>query len=127
MIALATVILLVPAANAQPAFNPEKYVSFPDEHVGLNKYLKSTEPNADGEYTLRLETFITGSVSKRVVPTDFVLVLDNSGSMLEDCLYGKTRPDVIWVYIATHTITDMTAVTRCSTYPQRTQVSIDIE
>ena len=41
MIALATVILLVPAAHAQPVFNPEKYVSFPDEHVGLNKYLKS--------------------------------------------------------------------------------------
>lgn len=95
MTALATVIFLVPAAHAQPAFNPEKYVSFQDEHVGLNKYLKSTEPNADGEYTLRLETFITGSVSKRVVPTDFVLVLDNSGSMLEDCLYGKTRPDYI--------------------------------
>ena len=95
LITLAAVIFLVPAAHAQPVFNPEKYVSFPDEHVGLNKYLKSTEPNADGEYTLRLETFITGSVSKRVVPTDFVLVLDNSGSMLEDCLYGKTRPDYI--------------------------------
>ena len=95
LITLAAVIFLVPAAHAQPAFSPEKYVSFPDEHVGLNKYLKFTEPNADGEYTLRLETFITGSVSKRVVPTDFVLVLDNSGSMLEDCLYGKTRPDYI--------------------------------
>ena len=95
LIALAAVVFLVPTAQAQPAFNPEKYASFPDEHVGLNKYLKSTEPNADGEYTLRLEAFITGSVSKRVIPTDFVLVLDNSGSMLEDCLYGKTRPDYI--------------------------------
>ena len=95
LITLAAVIFLATVAHAQPAFNPEKYVSFPDEHVGLNKYLKSTEPNADGEYVLRLETFITGSVSKRVVPTDFVLVLDNSGSMLEDCLYGKTRPDYV--------------------------------
>ena len=93
--ALAAILLLAPAAYAQSTFNPEKYVSFPEAHVGLNKYLKSNEPNADGEYTLRLETFTTGSVSKRVVPTDFVLVLDNSGSMLEDCLYGKLRPDYI--------------------------------
>ncbi len=92
---LAAILLFAPAADAQSGFNPEKYVSFPDEHVGLNKYLKSTEQNADGEYTLRLETFLTGSVTKRVVPTDFVLVLDNSGSMLEDCLYGKKRPDYI--------------------------------
>ena len=98
MTALAAVLFLAPAVEAQSGFNPEKYVSFPDEHVGLNKYLKSTEPNADGEYTLRLETFITGSVSKRVVPTDFVLVLDNSGSMLEDCLYGKKRPE--WITAA---------------------------
>ena len=91
--ALVAALLLVPSAYAQSTFNPEKYVDFPDKKVGLNKFLKTTEPNEDGEYTLRVETFTTGSVSKHAIPTDFVLVLDNSGSMHYDCLYGKDRPE----------------------------------
>lgn len=93
--AILAALILASSANAQSGFNPEKYISYPDLHVGLNKYLKTTEPNSEGEYTLRLETFTTGSVSKHVVPTDFVLVLDNSGSMLEDCLYGRPRPEYV--------------------------------
>ena len=90
--ALAAALMLVPSAFSQ-TFNPEKYVNYPDQKVGLNKFLKNTEPNDDGEYTLRVETFTTGSVSKHAVPTDFVLVLDCSGSMHYDCLYGKDRPE----------------------------------
>ena len=92
IIVFAIALLLAPSAHAQ-TFNPEKYVDYSDKGVGLNKYLKSTTPNEAGEYTLRLETFTTGSVTKFAIPTDFVLVLDCSGSMHYDCLYGKTRPD----------------------------------
>ena len=92
-LAFAAALTLVPATYAQSGSEHEKYEDYPSKHVGLNKYLKSTTPNEDGEYTLRLETFTTGTVTKHAIPTDFVLVLDNSGSMLEDCLYGKTRPD----------------------------------
>ena len=90
--ALAGALLLAPALFAQtPVTYREDYVE--ENMVGLNKYLLSNTPNGDGEYTLRLETFVTGSVSKKPIPTDFVLVLDNSGSMLFDCLYGQERPD----------------------------------
>lgn len=84
-------VLLVPAAYAQYAGH-EKYAE--TNMVGYNKYLLSDTPT-NGEYTLRLETFVTGSVSKTAIPTDFVLVLDCSGSMLFDCLYGVTRPESI--------------------------------
>ena len=92
LMTLAAAFLLAPAAYAQSDPDPEKYEKYPAKHVGLNKYLKNTTPNEDGEYILRLETFTTGAVTKHAVPTDFVLVIDNSGSMLEDCLYGKKRP-----------------------------------
>ncbi len=90
--AFAALLLLAPASRAQSDPNHEKYDSFPEAGVGLSKYLTSSEPDDNGVYTLRLETFTTGNVSLFAIPTDFVLVLDCSGSMLEDCLYGKTRP-----------------------------------
>ena len=95
LMTLAAAFLLAPATYAQSDPDHEKYEKYPAKHVGLNKYLKNTTPNEDGEYILRLETFTTGAVTKHAVPTDFVLVIDNSGSMLEDCLYGKTRPESV--------------------------------
>ncbi len=94
LMALVAALLLVPSAFAQYEGH-EKYIEYPNRQVGLNKYLVNNVPNADGEYILRLETFTTGTVSSYAVPTDFVLVLDNSGSMLEDCLFGKLRPDYV--------------------------------
>ena len=48
---------------------------------------KTAEPNGDGSYTITLEAYATGSkVISQVtedVPTDIVLVLDQSGSMAE--------------------------------------------
>ena len=58
--------------------------------IGYNKYLVSDLPNENGEYTIRLETFVTGDVKEVAVPTDFVLVLDVSGSMLFDYTLGNT-------------------------------------
>jgi hypothetical protein len=95
LMTLAAAFLLAPATYAQSDPDHEKYEKYPAKHVGLNKYLKNTTPNEDGEYILRLETFTTGAVTKHAVPTDFVLVIDCSGSMLEDCLYGKTRPESV--------------------------------
>ena len=89
--ALAAALMLVPKGFAQDEH--EQYYNYPDKSVGINKYLKSNIPDADGKYTLRLEMFTTGSVEKYAVPTDFVLVLDCSGSMLFDCLFGKRRPE----------------------------------
>ena len=94
MTALAAIFLLIPQAYAQYPGH-EKYNEYPNQNIALNKYLVSDEQNERGEYTVRLETFCTGSVTKQAIPTDFVLVLDNSGSMLEDCLYGKNRPDYV--------------------------------
>ena len=52
-----------------------------DPKIQVNKYV--TE-NADGTYTLDLETYATGWTKQTMayVATDFVLVLDRSGSML---------------------------------------------
>ena len=43
----------------------------------------SQTPNEKGEYTVRIETFVTGEVSQKQkpIPADIVLVLDVSGSM----------------------------------------------
>ena len=92
--ALAAVLLSVVPVYAQYPGH-EKYNVYPDQNVAVNKYLVSDQVGQHNEYTLRLETFCTGSVTKRAIPTDFVIVLDNSGSMLEDCLYGKNRPDYV--------------------------------
>ena len=85
LMAFAAALLLVPVAKAQT----------PDYVV--DKYLTSTTPNANGEYTLRIETFATGSVENVISSSDIVLVLDMSGSMRYDYYSGypsapETRP-----------------------------------
>lgn len=90
--ALLALFLFAPIAYSQINLSHERYVEYPEKGLALNKYLTSTIPNANGEYFLRLESFATGAVTKTAIPTDFVLVLDSSGSMLFDCLYGQTRP-----------------------------------
>lgn len=58
-----------------------------DPKIQVNKYV--TE-NANGTYTLDLETYATGYTKQTMayVPTDFVLVLDRSGSMFNDYMSG---------------------------------------
>ena len=95
LLALAASLLLAPAAFAQTdlpvQYQHEKYAL--ENGVGFNKYLVSTTPNENSEYTLRLETFVTGTVKATALPTDFVLVLDNSGSMMYDYRKsGQTMP-----------------------------------
>ena len=91
LLAFAAALVLVPTAYAQEP-NREIYEFDEVKGIGYNKYLLSTTPNSDGEYTLRIENFITGQVKQNAIPTDFVLVLDNSGSMYYDYLpYGTTN------------------------------------
>ena len=91
LMALAASLLLAPAAYAQTdtpvQYQHEKYAL--ENGVGFNKYLVSQTPNANSEYTLRLETFVTGGVEATAIPTDFVLVMDNSGSMYYDYRPGN--------------------------------------
>lgn len=58
-----------------------------DNGIELSKTVSDT-PNANGEYTLTLEAFATGSKvvteTEVQVPVDIILVLDQSGSMAED-------------------------------------------
>lgn len=80
---LAAALTLPLVLNAQTA-TPPKYKYDAEKHVGYNKYLLSDTPDENGEYTLRIENFITGNVEAKARPTDFVMVLDVSGSMLYD-------------------------------------------
>lgn len=59
--------------NSQPVTNSEN-------NLTMNK---TVIPKGDGTYTVRLESYATGSVTttQAPVPMDFVLVLDVSGSM----------------------------------------------
>lgn len=59
--------------NSQPVTNSKN-------NLTMNKTVK---PNKDGTYTVRLESYATGSVTttQPLVPMDIVLVLDVSGSM----------------------------------------------
>ena len=81
LIAIAASLLLVPVVSAQT--NPPYYIN-EQNGIAYNKYVKDG-PNAKGEYTLHIETFATGEVTMetKVVPSDVVLVLDNSGSMYQ--------------------------------------------
>ena len=52
------------------------------------KISKTATPNVDGSYTITLEAYATGSKviteQKTDIPTDIILVLDQSGSMAWD-------------------------------------------
>ena len=66
--------LLVTAVNAVAQYHY-------DGNVGTSKQV--TGPNENGKYTIRLETFATGSttVTESYTPADIALVLDLSTSM----------------------------------------------
>ena len=86
----------LPTALFAQTTNPEKYEFDAQKGIGYNKYLVSNTPDADGNYTLRIENFITGHVKQTMTPADFVLVLDVSGSMQYDY---KPRNTTVPTYI----------------------------
>lgn len=68
------------------------YADDPTVDSGM-KISKTATDNADGSYTITLEAFATGaqttSTVTKDIPTDIILVLDQSGSMAEDI--GQVR------------------------------------
>ncbi len=78
-LAAAAALLLNPSVFAQDV----PYYINEDNGIAYNKYLRAETPT-DGQFTIRLETFATGGGERRAIPSDIVLVLDNSGSMLLD-------------------------------------------
>lgn len=74
--------LLIPGTLAMPAKAAEGYT---DDGMKVNK---TAVANDDGTYTITLEAYATGekfiSEVKKDVPTDIILVLDQSGSMAGD-------------------------------------------
>lgn len=63
------------------------YADDPTDDSGM-KISKTATANADGSYTITLEAFATGaqttSTVTKDIPTDIILVLDQSGSMADD-------------------------------------------
>ena len=80
LMAFAAALALPLVLNAQTT-TPPKYTINMEKGIGFNKYLVSNTPNENGEYMLHIENFVTGNVEQTTVPTDFVMVLDVSGSM----------------------------------------------
>ena len=70
--------LIVPGTRAYAKSDPDN---------GM-KISKTATANGDGSYTITLEAFATGSktttVQEKDIPTDIILVLDQSGSMADD-------------------------------------------
>lgn len=70
--------LIVPGTRAYAESDPDN---------GM-KISKTATANSDGSYTITLEAFATGSktttVQEKDIPTDIILVLDQSGSMAGD-------------------------------------------
>ena len=70
--------LIVPGTRAYAKSDPDN---------GM-KISKTAKANGDGSYTITLEAFATGSktttVQEKDIPTDIILVLDQSGSMADD-------------------------------------------
>ena len=78
---LRTASFAAPRAAANYAAND----TAPDNGMKISK---TATPNADGSYTIMLEAYATGSKviteQKKDIPTDIILVLDQSGSMADD-------------------------------------------
>lgn len=95
---------IVSFTNAGPLVKPEqtagpaKVRAFAANDTGSGVKLDKTvtEPDADGNYTVRLEAYATGEQTTTIStkPCDIVLVLDVSGSMDEDLgSVSKTAAD----------------------------------
>lgn len=87
LISLLLVICLVAALLVPGTVAMEAKAADGEENDGL-VVNKTAEANGDGTYTITLEAYATGesvtSSTEKDVPTDIILVLDDSGSMAYD-------------------------------------------
>lgn len=96
--------LLATAVNANAQYNHENGVSTSKQVTG---------PDSQGNYTIRLETFATGTttVTETATPVDVVLVLDVSGSMNQNGKMTKLK-DAVNTFIETIQENDLYIVER---------------
>ena len=92
LLSLAT--LLPVLANAQ---DPAVYNGYHGVETGVATG-KTVTPNDNGTYTIKLETFATGNsvITEKSIPSDIVLVLDYSSSML---MSGSGNPPSSYDYL----------------------------
>lgn len=94
---LSTVLLLIPVlASAQSLNDPPIFQEYNVKN-GVATGKSVSDPNTDGYYTVTLETFATGleTVIQKAIPSDIVLVLDYSSSMLMNGSVGA-NPNNQW-------------------------------
>lgn len=90
ILAIATVLSFVPVANAQYkhtysgigelTFKGSENDFGDNDEIGVSKQISAP---VNGTYWIKLEAFAKGEATKTSTPSDFVLVLDISGSMKE--------------------------------------------
>ncbi len=80
---LPVVVFLLSASSLFAQREPQTVQDVYVDKGGLVYSKQRQGPNADGEYTIYLKTFVTGNVSSQEqhIPSEFILVLDMSGSM----------------------------------------------
>ena len=80
---LSTVLLLIPVLASAQTTDPAIYTGYNIKN-GVATGKSVGDPDANGVYTVTLETFATGmeTIVQKAIPSDIVLVLDYSSSML---------------------------------------------
>ena len=95
----AAVAMLVPVlAHAQgQQLDPPQIYSEYNVQGGVATAKSLSEPDANGVYTITLETFATGltSIISKAIPSDIVLLLDYSSSMLTNDNITKLKQAVV--------------------------------
>ena len=93
---LSTVLLLIPVLASAQTTNPAIYEGYNIKN-GVATGKSVGDPDANGVYTVTLETFATGmeTIIQKAIPSDIVLVLDYSSSMLMNGSVAR-NPDNAW-------------------------------
>lgn len=83
---------LLPPVQVKPDFRMFRSAKEAETDNGLYLSKKAVENTGDGTYTITMEAYTTGTVtsSEQSIPTDIVLVLDESGSM-KDSMYSYEK------------------------------------
>ena len=93
---LSTVLLLIPVLASAQTTDPAIYAGYNIKN-GVATGKSVSDPDANGVYTVTLETFATGmeTIIQKAIPSDIVLVLDYSSSMLMNGSVGA-NPNNQW-------------------------------
>ena len=94
---LSTVLLLIPVLASAQTTDPAIYEGYNIKN-GVATGKSVGDPDANGIYTVTLETFATGmeTIIQKAIPSDIVLVLDYSTSMLMTGSINSTNLNNDW-------------------------------